>query len=336
MERLGRSHHRNGPATPGRPTGESCGSAVNGGDGYYYAYCVRSRDGLYYVARAAVAEPGPGNWKKYFNGAWSQPGIGGEASGVEGVAAPVAAYWPAIGETVAVGYVPGGTSNLGLFFSADRLSFTPLPVPLLDKDFNNWNRPAPTELIVYPSLLDAHTGSNQLSSNQWNLFYMDVQPNQAFLKRYLVVRPVEVSRRSHEPREPQVAVVLGRWHNAALHDRWSTTGVVPGNYTTYILEKETGSLMTAADPGKPSVELEDCVSQLPGHPDHLLEQVGVCEPARYQRLRPAGWVYSYPQEHTVPLYRCYNPQDQSHFASNVADCENLGTTERLLGYALRR
>jgi hypothetical protein len=321
--------------TPGRQTGETCASAVNGGNGYYYAYCVRNRDGLNYVARAAVAEPGPGNWKKYFNGAWSQPGTGGDASGLEGVAAPVVAYWPTIGETVAVGYVPGA-SNLGLFFSADRLHFTPVPVPLLDKDFNNWNRPAPTELIVYPSLIDAHTGSNQLSSNQWNLFYMDVQPNEGFNKRYLVVRPIEVSGRSHQSGESQVAVVVGRWHNAALHDRWSTTGAVPGNYTTYLLEKETGYLTTAADPAKPSVELEDCVSQSSGHPDHLLEQVGVCGPARYQRLRPAGWVYSYPQEHTVPLYRCYNPQDQSHFASNEADCEKLGTMERLLGYVLRR
>ena len=58
--------------------------------------------------------------------------------------------------------------------------------------------------------------------------------------------------------------------------------------------------------------------------------------AKPERLRPAGWVYSYPQEHTIPLYRCYNPQDQSHFASNEADCEKLGTMERLLGYALRR
>jgi hypothetical protein len=198
-----------------------------------------------------------------------------------------------------------------------------------------WNRPDPRELLWYWSLLDDKTGANQLGDH-WNLVYMDVQPNEGSDKRYLVFRPVEVSRRSYEPGTPQVAVVLGRWHNAALHDRWSTIAAVPGNYTTYTLEKETGYLMTAADAAKPSVELEDCVSQLPGHPDHILEQAGVCEPAHYQRLRTAGWVYSHPQEHTVPLYRCYNAQDQSHFASNEADCEKLGTMERLLGYALRQ
>jgi hypothetical protein len=92
--------------------------------------------------------------------------------------------------------------------------------------------------------------------------------------------------------------------------------------------------LTIADAAKPSVELEDCVSQRPGHPDHLLAEKGFCEANAYQRLRTAGWIYSKPQEHAVPLYRCYNAQEHWHFASNEADCERLGTMERLLGYAV--
>lgn len=94
--------------------------------------------------------------------------------------------------------------------------------------------------------------------------------------------------------------------------------------------------MTVADAAKPSVELEDCVTQRPGHPDHLLAEKGFCEAHSYQRLRTAGWVYAQTQPGTIPLYRCYNPKDQSHFASNEPDCEELGTSERLLGYALRQ
>jgi hypothetical protein len=119
-----------------------------------------------------------------------------------------------------------------------------------------------------------------------------------------------------------------------LHDRWSTTAPVPGNDTSYKVEKALGYLMTAADSANPSVELQDCVSQWPGHPDHFLETKSACDAGKYQRLRPAGFVYAKPQEHTVPLYRCYNAQDRSHFASNAADCEQLGKMERLLGYAL--
>jgi hypothetical protein len=48
----------------------------------------------------------------------------------------------------------------------------------------------------------------------------------------------------------------------------------------------------------------------------------------------AGWVYSRPQEHTLHLYLCYNAREQSHFASNQADCEGLGAMERLLGFAM--
>jgi hypothetical protein len=89
--------------------------------------------------------------------------------------------------------------------------------------------------------------------------------------------------------------------------------------------------------GKATVELEDCVSQWPGHPDHMLDKKGVCEAAQgynFHRLRTAGFVYTTQQDGTVPLYRCYNAQDRSHFASNQPDCEKLGAMEHLLGYAL--
>ena len=130
--------------------------------------------------------------------------------------------------------------------------------------------------------------------------------------------------------------VVSAPYNPALHDRWSTTTAVPGNYTSYALESQSGYLMTIADPGKPSVELEDCVSQRPGHPDHLLAERGFCEAHGYQRLRMAGWIYAQSQPDTVPLYRCYNAKDQSHFASNMQDCEKLGAVEQLLGYALKQ
>jgi hypothetical protein len=47
-----------------------------------------------------------------------------------------------------------------------------------------------------------------------------------------------------------------------------------------------------------SVELEECVSQWPGHPDHILIQKGVCETQGYRRLRSAGFVFSAAQPHT--------------------------------------
>jgi len=316
--------------TTGRNTGEGDCSVINGGDGFYYAYCGRARDGLPYVARAPVTNPHPGNWKKYFNGAWSEPGLGGEVSGVGAVG--VASFWTTAGETVKATFVPGG---MGLAFSPDRVHFTNFPQPLLKLDKGPWDRRGhPAELVAYMSLIDAATGQNYLG-DRWLLAYMYLQPDEGFDKRYLVFRPIEVSR-SRQADEPPVAVALGRWRNAALHDRWSTTAPVPGNYGAYALEREIGYLLTAAEASEPSVELQDCVSEWPGHPDHLLEEQGACDSGHYRRLRTAGWVYAKPRSGTTPLYRCFDAREHAHFASNEADCEKLGTMERLLGYALRR
>ncbi|WP_426442086.1 hypothetical protein [Bradyrhizobium genosp. P] len=240
------------------------------------------------------------------------------------------ARWAASGELALTGWVPGG---LGLFLTRDHVTLKAVPEPLLVLDPGVWQRPAPSELVTYPVLLDAATGGNQLS-NSWLLAYAYWPPGGGHADKYLVVRPVEVSR-SNTPGSPQVGVQLARWYDAAQHDRWSTTGPVPGNGTSYRLEAQSGYLMTAAIAGAATAELEDCVGPRPGHPDHLLAEKGFCEAHAYQRLRTAGWVYAQAQPDTIPLYRCYSAREQSHFASNAADCEKLGANEHLLGYALK-
>ena len=317
--------------TANKNTGEGDCTALNGKDSFYYIYCGRPRDGAAIVARAPISNPGSGNWKKFFQGKWDQPGLGGDATSLGRGLGTSAARWTTTGETLLLGWVRGG---MGLFFSGDHTTFAPLSEPLLDLDPGIWKRPDPSEVYAYPVMLDAKTGGNQLS-NSWMLVYAYWPPYEGADKKYLVFRDVTVSM-SSKPASPQVGVLLARWYDATLHDRWSTTAPVPGNYTSYKLEKESGYLMTVADAAKPSVELEDCVSARSGHPDHLLAEKGFCEANNYQRLRTAGWVYAQLQPETIPLYRCYNAKDQSHFASNAPDCEKLGTSERLLGYALEQ
>ncbi|HXP88248.1 MAG TPA: hypothetical protein VN841_26190, partial [Bryobacteraceae bacterium] len=70
------------------------------------------------MPRAPSADPGPGKWKKYFNGSWSEPGVGGKSSPIDGGGV---AWWKTTGETVGVNWVKGG---VGLVTSADRLHFT--------------------------------------------------------------------------------------------------------------------------------------------------------------------------------------------------------------------
>jgi hypothetical protein len=313
----------------GKITGEGDCGAINGQDGYYYAYCSRQIDNSIIAARAPVSDPGPGHWLKYYNGAWSQPGLGGNATNLGSDLNTGAVRWKANGMTILVGSAPNGPA---LFFSADHVRFTELAEPLLVGNTTAWARPSANELIAYPDLIDATDGSSQVG-NSWYLVYTYLQPNQTFTQRYIVFRPVTVSIASASLR-PQVGVMLARWWNPALQDRWTTTAPVPGNYQAYRLDDTLGYVMTAADPAKPTVALEDCVRLYGTHPDHLLTVSGLCEKLGYQRLRASGWVFQKPEPGTQPLYQCYSSAERSHFAAKQANCDGHGSAQRLLGYDL--
>jgi hypothetical protein len=328
-QRLGQIITGTEPLMPGNVTGEGDCSAVNGGDGYFYAYCGRARDHANFVARAPVTNPGSGHWTKWFNGAWNEPGLGGDATRLSARSSGLA-RWIATGQTVGLGEVPGG---IGLFLSGDHTTFAPLPEPLLPNGPGSWNRPDPNEFSSYFGILDIENGSNQLAG-QWMLSYAYIQPNEGFSQRYLVFRPLDVSI-SPTPIKPQIGVILTRWRNAAQRERWSTIAPVPAN-TGFTVESQSGYLLTMADPAEASIELEDCVRQRSGHADHLLAHKGECEAHGYQRLRRAGFVYVKQQRDTQPLYQCDGELENSHFASNRSDCDGQGKNDGLLGYDLIR
>jgi hypothetical protein len=322
------------PPANGKETGDSCGNVVRENDGYDYAYCVHngghSWDGAYgFIARAPSSNPGPGKWKKYYNGAWSEPGVGGKSSPINGGGS---AWWNTTDETIGLNWVKGG---LGLVASRDRIHFTPIfSQPIMLTESGDWSRKNGLELVAYPDLIDAKTGLNQLSDH-WLMAYMWLNPGENFGKRYLVFRPVDISW-SRAPGEPLVGEMLTHWYDAAQHDHWTTIAPVPSNYSTYRLVAQLGYMMTTPDPAKPTVELEECLSKWPGHPDRILIQKGVCETQDYQRLRSAGFVYATAQPNAQPLYRCYSGTEHSHFAANDENCNNMGKREALLGYDLKQ
>jgi len=102
-------------------TGEGDCTAVNGRDGYYYAYCFRTRDSALIVARARVSSPDPGGWMKFFQGKWDQPGLGGDATRLTTGSGASAAYWTTTGEVVLTTWVQGG---LGLALTSDHTMLT--------------------------------------------------------------------------------------------------------------------------------------------------------------------------------------------------------------------
>jgi hypothetical protein len=113
------------------------------------------RDRVKYVARAPAANPDPVNWKRYFNGAWNQPGIGDDT--IKSGSGGILANWPIVGEMVGFVYAPRARSALGdkrpppggmhLAFSKDCLNFTTLPEPPILLDGGGRARPNPYELL---------------------------------------------------------------------------------------------------------------------------------------------------------------------------------------------
>jgi hypothetical protein len=134
-------------------------------DGYDYSYCPHNGGhswvgGYTSAARAPATDPGPGKWKKYYNGSWSQPGVDGKASPIDGFAV---AYWTTIHEMIRLKGVNG---KIGISISSDRLHFTPiLSEHLMLIEPGDWARKNGLELVAYTDLIDAHTGLNQLSDH---------------------------------------------------------------------------------------------------------------------------------------------------------------------------
>ena len=141
-----------GTVTQGKITGEGDCWVSNGRDGFFYAYCHRNLDDRVIVARAPGEDPGPGKWMKWFNGSWSQPGLGGDATPLTKGDRTPTSYWPATGQTVMM-------TTEGLGFSSDHINFKLLAEPLMTSNPGHWNRPDKDELIAYQHLLDGKTGA---------------------------------------------------------------------------------------------------------------------------------------------------------------------------------
>jgi hypothetical protein len=313
---------------PGRITGEGDCTMVDGFDGYLYAYCLRNSDWQTIVARAPASDPT--DWRKYDEGLWSEPGVGGKATAI-GFLGPGAGYLRPLA-SVATITSDRWFSGLRLSLSKDKVSFVDLAEPLLPVDGTEWNRPADTGLIAYATILNPDDGSNVVD-RRFLLSYVYVPPRKGFESRYLVYHEVALSVEAR-PQAVQAGAALTRWLNPQQKIYVTSAGPLTGDQVAYRRDTIVAYLLTRAPEGVASVKVEECSSDWPGHLDHVLAEDGSCEAGGYVRERTAGWLYAAEEPGTVPVYRCYEEAARTHFASSALDCEGLGTMELLLGYGL--
>jgi hypothetical protein len=313
---------------PGTTSGEGDCTMVDGLDGYLYAYCLRNSDWQTIVARAKTSEPTA--WRKYYEGAWSEPGLDGKATAI-GFVGTGAGYLQGPGLVAAVATDPwfGG---LRLSLSQDKVSFVDLDEPLLTIDGSEWNRPADTDLIAYSTILNPDNGGNAVDQ-RFLLSYIYVPPGKGFESRYLVHHDVSLTVED-KPLAVQAGMALTRWSDPEREIYVTSTGPLTGDRLAYRRDTIVAYMLTRAPDGIASTKFAECSSDWPGHLDQMLAEDGSCEPGRYARERTAGWLYAAEQPGAVPVYRCVDEEAQTHFASSAPDCEGLGTMEFLLGYGL--
>lgn len=305
--------------------GEGDCTAVDGHDGYWYAYCLRRRDGRNTVARAPIENPAPGKWRKWTGRGWDAPGVGGTGQALAGFVGMSSAYWTDTGVILLLATLD---SSLHLSVSEDKVYFGTVAEPLVLYDEYNWKRPAPTELYAYPSMV-ADQGLNNISSHFF-LTYMYVPPNEDFTQRYLVTQEGWITS-SDGPQYPQMRTALSRWISKDGRT-WTTTGPTISPSHSYAHDSSLGYLMTAPPRQGIGMKLDECFSDLTGI--GFLAEAGHCEAEGSTRRRSAGYVFRDDQRNTVALYGCLAGSGK-YFVSNFADCENKGIRQRLLGFALR-
>lgn len=312
---------------PDRNTGEGDCSMVDGVDGYLYAYCMRNTDWQTIVARAPVSRPT--EWRKFHEGAWTAPGLGGDSTDIGFVGTGVS-YLVDTGWIAAVATDPwfGGVR---LSLSEDKLSFRDLDEPLITIDESNWMRPTATDLVAYPRFINPGNGSNAIGRH-FVLSYIYVPPGLGFESRYLVHHEVSLSVEA-QPVPVQVGMALTRWSNAEGTALLASTGPITGVRLGFRRDALLAYMLTRAPDGVASIKYAECVGNVGGEADHMLVEDGNCA-AGYRRERTAGWLLADAAPDTVPVYRCRRDGTQTHFAASAADCDGLGQVDTLLGYGL--
>lgn len=308
----------------GRPASEADCTAVDGHDGYWYAYCMRRRDNRAIVARAPIENPVPGQWMKWSGRGWNAPGLGGAGAGLIGNVGTSSAYWTEGNVILLI----SPSASFRLSMSEDKVHFAGVADPLILYDEDNWQRPTPSELYAYPSMV-GDQGLNDIGS-RFFLTYMYVPPNEDFTQRYLIAQQAWIDA-SALPQHPQVRTALSRWIGSDGRT-WTTTGPTISRGRSYTYNSTLGYLMTAAPADGTGVKLDECFSDTSGI--GFLADAGRCQNEGSVRRRPAGYAFREMQSGTVALYQCASDSGD-YFVSNRGDCENKGSRRRLLGFALR-
>ncbi len=232
---FGETWERRGTIITGRNLAPPCAkftgagepSAIVVGD-YIYLYYVdwgtaSGPPDEVHVARARISSGGlPGTWQKYYRGAWSQPGLGGQSTAVIARAAPGATTVYAANPSVSFNTVLG--RYLATVESRDGIYYT------ASEDGVRWETPRMLlstgerpQRIGYPTLLSPMSGWHAVTAGDGYLYYAKgIGQGQAhrIMRRAVRIVPGAGAQSLAFPGAPaDQTLVAGQEH--ALDTRWS-------------------------------------------------------------------------------------------------------------------
>eukprot|EP01112_Ceratiomyxa_fruticulosa_P009360 TRINITY_DN243_c0_g1_i1.p1 TRINITY_DN243_c0_g1~~TRINITY_DN243_c0_g1_i1.p1 ORF type:complete len:1053 (+),score=192.49 TRINITY_DN243_c0_g1_i1:505-3663(+) len=291
--------------------------------GYYYLYFQSAQDSSLGVARAPVSSQGaPGNWYKYFNNAWNEPGLGGQHTPIYSLpGTQVYAHTPTDTLVSVGGNYVWGRGGAILSVSLDGVTWTYLGDPLILADPNSFGGANGAELITYLSAMGINGGYD--IGDSFYLYYMWAEPWRGYSARYQLRRLVTLQKVDTATSVnvgktiPQSRLALVTYVNKQTGERWDTREYCRQPYSpTRIL----GYLMTRSYPS--TKQVFDCWQYGPG--DHFVSFYEECLANGFNNMRPLGYMWTTRQPNSVSVYRCVRTTPiLDTFLTDDINCEGL-------------
>lgn len=314
---------------------------------YFYMFFTATSDWTINLARSKVSDLGkPGTWYKYYNGSFSEPGIGGKSTGIQNLIGGFVIYnsylnrhlsslvsgrW---GFHLAISngddltswqYFPGTTPETMIY---------PLVSHTLDSRADNWISPQ-KQIYAYPSFI-APDGNSDTVGKEFYLYYMKLFDGEGFDRRYLLRRKLTLYKTSDDPYYTKVALVRYEKQNPKK-TKVSTELVKPSE--GYQKKQILGYLLPYLKDG--FQPLYDCY--IPIWNDYMVSSANPslknwehCESDGDTFVRTIGWIsQTKTEDANLPLYRCFDQQNTDHFLSTDPNCEGK-KTEHLIGYLFEK
>ena len=325
-----------------RTVGVGDHSIVKKGE-YYYLFFMNAYTARSGVARATVASGGkPGSWTKWYNGSFSQPGIGGRDSDL-GILLAGVSYNTKINQFVGLTYEkplePDTDAGFKVAISEDGISWTILDAPLVPGG-TRWaqsNMPSINGYSQYQTIIGPDGSKNW--TDTFYVYYVYVRPGDYWTQRFMLRSEVKMKEYFSPISTPKASTSLYRYFSPSRGKHWVTSELAVPDETVWDFEREGNLGYVFNLEGAGMVKLNDCFFENPETgEDNYLVSVGESCATGSTTLRTIGWIYNpglAQPNNTHAIYRCYNLTNRSHFVSTNQNCEG-SQVEGLLGYVFNK